>query len=904
MNNNPPAVTYNQRFEDNVRRFPERAAFRLKAPGGYRQVTYSEVSRQARGIAFGLLARGLERGMRVAILSENRPEWVITYLGIYLAGGTVVPLDAQISPEEWRRLLDDSESEFVFVSGSLMEKLRPALAGTALERNLVCFDETEDSGILGEFSAFIEQAHSLEAPPEMPGSRLSDVVVIIYTSGTTGKPKGVMLTQANIVASITSSLEAIQVNDTDSFLCLLPLQHVFASVVNFLLPIYVGATVTFVDTLKRSEILEALEEGKISILATVPQFFYLFRRRIEEELAKKPGIVRRIFRFLMRLNRLLINGFRLNLGKAFFGKIHRTFGSNLRMFVSGGSAFDPRVAQDFYDLGFTILQGYGLTETTGGCTITRIRGNVVGSVGTALPGSAIRIESPDEAGVGEVLVRGPVVMAGYYKNEAATAEVMRDDWFCTGDLGRLDPGGNLVITGRKKEVIVLPSGKNIYPDEIEAHYGQSTFIKEVAVIGVADPDSPEQGERLHGIVVPDFDVLKERKIANTREVLRDEIGAWSSRLPSYKRLMSYQIQKEDLPRTTTRKIKRLELKKLFESGQLRESEASGAGKGLKAEDAEFMSSAAAQAVVACLRETYGREETILPDMNLELDLGFDSMERVEFLASLEQSLGITLPEDFAAEIHTVRELIAGLEEEVKNPTGGSGQDRRSWSMILSPEALRQEGDWHVRFAGPAVSAFKFLGLKALWLIARVLLGLEARGKDNLPKAGSYLICPNHLSFIDPFVVICVLPFRVFRRLFFVGYSEFFQTWYMKLFARMANVIPVDPDVHLLRAMKVGAWGLRDGRILCIFPEGGRSFDGNLMEFRKGAAILAREVNVPMVPVGIHGAYQVWARNSRRIRLHKVKVVFGPPVFPSPSEEDVDLYQRDTDLLRDAVRALL
>jgi long-chain acyl-CoA synthetase len=895
-----PLTIYARRLEEIVSRFPDKVALSTKTPDGYRDLTYREFSRQAMGVALGLLGLGLKRRTRVAILSENRPEWVVAYLGVCLAGGVVVPLDSQISPAEWRTLLDDSESQLVFVSGSLWPKLREAVAGSLYTHHLICFDRLSDG--MGEerlLASLIAAGHSLSPAPLLPESTLTDVMAIIYTSGTTGRPKGVVLTQENIVSEIVSVLGAIHADESDTLLCLLPLQHVLSSIINVLLPVYLGAQVNFVDTLKRSEILAALEEGRITVLATVPQFFYLFHRRIEEELAQKPHLVRWLFQWLRQLNRASLRALHLNLGKLFFTKIHSTFGSRLRLFVSGGSAFDPKVAQQFHDLGFTILQGYGLTETSGACSSTREDNNVIGSVGPPLPGVEIQIVEPDDTGVGEIAVRGRMVMKGYYKNPAGTAEVMRNGWFYSGDLGRLDAQGNLFITGRKKEVIVLPNGKNIYPDELEAHYGQCPYIQEIAIIGIADTGRAEQGEKLHAVIVPNFDCLKSEKIANVREAIRDELAKWSNQLPHHKRLMSYQIQAEPLPRTTTRKIKRLELKALEESRALREMAPAKAREAASMDEQALIQSVAGREVLCCLRETYHRNERIDLGMNLELDLGFDSMERVELMASLEQALDLKLPDDFGAEIYTVRDLIVRLQEQAGAALDSGAAERQTWSRILSAQAPAGDDEARVSFSGWWLTLFKYLLLSLLRLLFRILLRLEARGLENLPRHGTFLICPNHLSYLDPFVVIGVLPYEVFKRIFFVGYSVFFQTRIMKSLARLASIIPVDPDANLLRAMKMGACGLRQGRILCIFPEGGRSFDGDLQEFRKGAAILAKETGAPIVPVGIHGTYEVWRRESRRIRLHKVTVCFGPPL-----EAGSDSYQQDTDRLRDAVASLI
>jgi len=895
-------ITFNERFAEVAQRYPGRTAFRLKRGEGYRTYTYSEAYGQSKGVARSLLAQGMTQGSRVAVLSENRPEWVIAYLGVSLAGGVVVPLDAQISPPEWRRLIDDSESLTVFVSETLFPKLQEAVRDLQPQREIICFDrQKQGAASCTDLDAFIQRGNSLNTPPALPKCQTSDVITIIYTSGTTGTPKGVMLTHGNIISEVQAVLSAVHADETDSLLCLLPLQHVFASVINVLVPLYVGAQVVFVDTLVRSEIQNVLEQAGITVLATVPQFFYLFYDRIKDELRRQSVLTRLMFQIMLRFNRSCIAMFDINLGKVLFGKIHRGFGSKLRLFVCGGSSFDPKVAADFRDMGFAIIQGYGLTETTGACSVTRLENNVVGSSGPALPNVDISILSPDETGTGEILISGPIVMKGYYKNPEATAEVFENEWFHSGDLGRLDDRGNLYITGRKKEVIVLPSGKNIYPDELEAHYLQCPYIQEIAVIGIKDPSGREARERLHGVVVPNFDYMKSKKIVNTREILRDEIGRMSSQLPKYKRLISYQIQKNPLPYTTTGKIRRLELKRMIDGGERRGAEAEPAA--ITPADQALMESAVGQEVLNCLRENYHRH-TVNLDMHLELDLGFDSMERVELLASLEQLLDLKFPEDFAVEVFTVRDLVSRTVLLNTTSTPGGPIRLQNWNLILSERPLSQDSDRQPHLSGTAIAVIRFLCVRFLYYcVFRPFLQLRVLGMENLPRRGPFLICPNHLSYVDVFVLISVLPFRIHKKVFFLGYSEYFANWYTRFLARLANIVPVDPDAHLLRAMRMGAVGLRQNRILCIFPEGGRSFDGKLQEFKKGTAILSREVGVVMVPVGIRGTYEVWPRNSMRIRPGKVEIRIGKPLAPG-SESSPDPYQEDTDRLRAEVAKLL
>ncbi|MCL2878592.1 MAG: 1-acyl-sn-glycerol-3-phosphate acyltransferase, partial [Acidobacteria bacterium] len=502
-------------------------------------------------------------------------------------------------------------------------------------------------------------------------------------------------------------------------------------------------------------------------------------------------------------------------------------------------------------------------------------------------------------GVGEVLIRGPVVTAGYYNNPEATQQAIRDGWFHSGDLGRLDAKGNLFITGREKEVIVLASGKNLYPDELETHYLQCPYIQEIAIVGINSSDG--RGEKPHAVVVPNFAYMKSKKIANTREVMQDEITALSGRLPQYKRLMSYQIQADPLPRTTTRKLRRLEIRQMAESGERGAPPPDAAGVAMSAETRALMESSVGREVIAYMRETHNRNVEIAPNMNIELDLGFDSMERVELLSSLEERLGVSLSNDAAAEILTVRDLIARLEMETDGSANPAAVSHRNWKTLLA--APPADGEFIFRPSGTVMSVLKHLINKMLYYgICKPLLRLETGGLDNLPKKGPCLICPNHQSYIDAFVLIAALPFGVYRRMFFVGYSALFAGPIMKIVARILNIIPVDPNTHLLGAMKAGAAGLRRGGILCIFPEGGRTLDGEVMEFKKGSAILARELSVPVVPAAIAGAFEVWPRSGGRIRPGKVRVAFGKAVMPVETSAP-DPYLADTERLRQAVSCL-
>jgi len=659
----------------------------------------------------------------------------------------------------------------------------------------------------------------------------------------------------------------------------LPLFHALAQMANLLLPFSVGAHVVFLDALNSRELLKSLDEEGITIFVCVPQFFYLIHQRVMDDVGRRGALSRRLFRSLLRANGML-RSIGINAGRLLFGRVHRTLGRRMRLLVTGGSKFDESIGRDLHALGLTILQAYGLTETSGAATITR-PGEPIHTVGRALGNVDIQI-SPE----GEILIHGPIVMQGYWNRPDATAAVVRDGWLHTGDLGRLDEHGQLVITGRSKEIIVLSSGKNIYPEEVEAHYRQSSIIKELCVIGLTSPTEPT-AERLHAVIVPDMDVLRERKIVNTSELIRFELEGLSVSLPAYKRVLGFDVSMEALPRTTTGKLKRHEiLKKWRDSAFVRDAVVD-----VPEQEPHVL------AVMDVIRRVVRPGTPVRSSSNLELDLGLDSMERVELLALLEQRFGMRVPDEVAQSAFLVRDLA----EAFKHASDRGENTELPWASLLEvpqPEPALQA------LSQPRVVAAALLFLVARTIV-RPLMRTRAIGLEHLPASGPYIISPNHQSYLDPFALVSVLPFRVFRHLFFVGAAEYFQTPLTAWLARQLNIVPVDPDANLLPAMQAGAFGLRQGKVLVLFPEGERSIDGGVKKFKKGAAILSQHLGAPIVPVAIDGVFEIWGRNRplnwRKLLPwsgHRARVRVGAPL---PAE--AISYAQQTARLRAAVEAM-
>jgi long-chain acyl-CoA synthetase len=591
----------------------------------------------------------------------------------------------------------------------------------------------------------------------------------------------------------------------------------------------------------------------------------------------------------------------------------------MRYLVTGGSRFDPEIAKDFHDLGIDVLQAYGLTETTAAVFANSPRDNVIGSVGKALKGvegkMAVQINDPQpqedgSPATGEIALRGAVVMKGYWNRPDATAAVLRDGWFYTGDLGYFDADGNLFLTGRKKEVIVLSNGKNIYPEEVEAHYLKSPFIKELAVMGLEGKPG-EGGDRLHAVIVPNFDVLRQKKIVNAKEVIRYDVESLSQQIASTKRIGSYEIWQEDLPRTTTRKIKRFEVEKRIKANQASSNQGRRVDddselpseRPLTADELAWLDQPDVQRALKIVRESARTAPpTLRPTHSLELDLGLDSMQRVELLSQIEEQMGGDVEESQLAEIYTVRDLVDAVLKSAASGAGAPGTHTTfaGWKAILGEEPDATDVISLAR-PQPVSNAFWYMVSRLVQVIALDRCDLRVHGIEKLPRSGPYILCSNHQSYIDPLVLASVLPPQVFDKLFAVGTSEIFGKGVMLRLAQSLRVVVVDPDANLIPAMRAGAYGLRQGRPLILYPEGERSIDGTPRIFKKGAAILSIHLQVPIVPVAIEGFYEVWPRNKFFQGFAPLKMVFGDPILPPPeSEASEAAYEKLTAELRSRV----
>lgn len=540
--------------------YGERTAFLSKPSGGggYAPITYNSFKKDVDAFGTVLLELGL-KGCRIALIGENRYEWVTSYMATVNGTGIIVPLDRELPENEIESLLNRSKASAVIFSGSANDKILGILSKLPSIRFFIGMDAENDSGKILSYKNLLKRGH------ELINSGNTDFInaevdiwgmgILLFTSGTTELSKAVMLSHQNISSNLMAMCSMLNIVVDDIFLSILPIHHTYECTCGFLCPIYRGAAVAFCEGLRH--IPKNLQESKATILLGVPLIFEAIYRRIWDQ-AKKSGQHNKLRIALKASNFLRLLG--VDLRRKLFSAIHDSFGGNPRIFISGAAAIDPLVSKGFRDLGIHFLQGYGLTECSPIAALNRDVDFMDNAAGLPLPGLQIKIENPGHEGVGEIAVKGPSVMLGYYENPEATNAVLEDGWFRTGDLGFVNGQGFVVITGRKKNVIVTKNGKNIYPEEIETLLNKSPYIKESLVFGKKSESSDEVD--ISAIIVHDTEKIQEisnGKLLSAQEIrklIHGEVKAVNKGLVAYKHIRDFSLRENEFSKTTTKKIKR------------------------------------------------------------------------------------------------------------------------------------------------------------------------------------------------------------------------------------------------------------------------------------------------------------------------------------------------------------
>ncbi len=580
---------------------------------------------------FFLQKRGFDNNKRAAILSENSPEWLKLMCAISAVGTTLIPIDINISDAEVHNIIGHSETSLLFFS----EKKR-----SSAEKMKEMFPNLEIALIDDVF------AGQPEAIGGLPEQKDDDLTAILYTSGTTGNPKGVMITNANLYwNAVYAQGEGPLVEDKkfaqipytkdDISLVILPLHHIMTLSNVVFKSFLAGSALLFSPSFKPEDLFETIKEGSPTFMALVPQLHEIFYKGLTKKIRNMKEPVKTIINTLLSLSifcekKQLPNPFKLA-----FRKAKSLFGTNIKWLISGGSAINPQCYWTFRAIGIKTVNAYGLTETTGGFSGCPGVKAGTGSVGKPVMGGTIRIENPNEDGVGEIVIKGNHIMKGYYKNEEATKESIRDGWFYTGDLGYIDSEGHIFYSGRLKNIIVLPSGKNVYPDEITAYYIENTTaIDEICVFGLNLGD----GEKVAALIKPTTEALSKPK-KELYEFFEKEMARLNAGLPSYKVASEWKLTPEPMPKTTTRKHKVGDVRKLYltlgrdiEIGRTEEEDL-------------FFKSAEGKKLLALLCEITKKSPIdIYFGAILDFDLGMDSLGRVELLSRLMSDFGLDFDE--------------------------------------------------------------------------------------------------------------------------------------------------------------------------------------------------------------------------------------------------------------------
>lgn len=802
---------------------------------GEREITFKEMLQHAHNFA-QRSPQGI--GTKSIIFSENREGWLFALYGIWAARGIVVPVDASSTVSDLAYIMHDCTPEAIWTTREREAHVLAAIAEAGVEIQVLFIDDYEQNAV-----------HTLT--PADTNRAETDTALICYTSGTTGDPKGVMLSFSNILAMASAVWKEIHIFDeTTRTIILLPLHHVLPLVGTAFIPMVVGCGVAICPSLSGADIMATLQRGKIGIMVGVPRLWQTLFRGIKAKIDSN-AITRALYKMCDKMQSRALS-------RLIFSSVHKKMGGHLKYCVSGGAALDSETAYGLKTLGITVLEGYGMTETSPIISFTRPGDIRPGCVGFPMPSVEVKLVD------GELCARGRNVMQGYYNRPEETAAVIDSEGYVhTGDLASIDPEGRITITGRRKEIIVLSNGKNVNPVEIEEKIERyERFVKEAAVT--------EDNDLLKAIIVPQDEWAKGKTDAEIEaELKRNVLQPYNTTVENYKKVMSLLVLHGELPRTRLEKLQRFKLKELIAAG-------SAAAAQKAPETIEGPTTEEYRIIADYIAAE--KHVTVRPSDNMETDLAMDSLDKVSLQGYIEQTFGVKLTAD---EITGFKD-VATLAEKVAVAKTHIDVEDIDWKKLLTRPAENLHIP-HMATTGIIFTRF----CKALY---RLMFKTEAIGLDNIPAHGPVILAPNHQSFLDAPLVVSHIDTPTLRNTYFYAKKDHVRGPIMRMLAHNHNVVIM--DMHTLKD-SIRALGqiLSDGKNLVIFPEGTRTHTGSVATFKKTFAILAKELNVPIVPVRIEGAFEAWPRTKRLPRRHKVTVTYLPPVTPLNDETYEALAER-------------
>ena len=789
-----------------------------------KEYTYKDLIREAKYISKVL---GIEKGEKVVNFMENRPEFICSFFGIWNSKGVPINIDAGYTAEELEYILTDADPKVIMTSNKNLKVAEEAIKLSGKNIRIINCDEIKSP------EDFEVDEYVIYSPePE-------DIGVLLYTSGTTGKPKGVVLTFDNLMSNVDAIIEIKMATPKDRLLALLPYHHVLPLSINLLMAIHIGTLVVLIDELSASAILGALQKYKITIVVGVPRLWEMIHKGLMEKI-KSSKIANLLFELCKKVKSV-------TLSKIVFKKVHQALGGNIRYLVSGGAKLDPNIMDDFKVLGIKVLEGYGLTETSPIIAFTRPDDVCIGTVGKTIPGVEVKI-----ADDGELLVKGRNVLKEYYNKPEATKEAKDENgWFHTGDLGKIE-NGYITIIGRKKEMIVLSNGKNINPIDIENEIAKgSDLIKEIAVM--------EHNNHLLALVYPDFKLIKERSITNITETLKwDIIDSYNINAPAYRKILEIKIVKDEFPKTKLGKLRRFMLKDI-----LKNLEDGGENAHKERPEDPESKTREFQTLAQYIKEEKG--ENIYPDSHIEIDLGLDSLDIIQLNSFIEKTFGFKIKEEETVDLKVIKDICEYIRKNSKE----YHLKKINWSEIL-----KESIDY------PLPSSNMIWLTKIFFApILKFYLGLKIKGVEKLSKEPRIIIC-NHESFIDAFAVQRLFKGDMLKNTYYFAIKKHFDKVGLRFMANHGNIILMDINENLKESLQISAEVLKEGKNLVIFPEGARTRDGKLQDFKKFFGILSKELNIPVTVLGIDGAYESMPFGSIFPRPAKIKLEVLGEVNPS------------------------
>lgn len=532
--------------------------FKTEEEGKFREITHKEFRNDINNLGTALIDLGL-KNKRIAVISENRYEWCVAYLATVAGTGVVVPLDRALPDNEIENLILRSEVEAIFYSNKYNEVMNHLKEkGNTNIKYFISMDlEKQQNGIYAE-KELIVQGHKLieQGNREFLDAKINaeEMSIMLFTSGTTAMSKAVMLSHKNICSNLIDIASVIKIDEYDRFLSFLPLHHTFECTVGFLYPVSKGGSIAFCEGIRH--IADNMKEYQVTAMISVPILFENMYKKVMKGIEKK-GKLKTVKKGI-KISQFLLK-FGIDIRKKLFKEIHENLGGKVRLFVAGGAALDPETEKGYNDLGLITYQGYGLTESSPVIAAEDDKFQRIGSIGKAFPSMEVKIDHPNEEGIGELLAKGPTIMLGYYHNEEATKETIEDGWLHTGDLAKIDKDGYIFICGRKKFVIVLKNGKNIYPEELEALINKIEGVKESFVYGRPEDDGDY---KICAKIVYDKEIMEEvyheSNEEKIKEIIWQEVKKVNKTMPAYKYIRDIIVTQKDLIKTTTQKIKRFE----------------------------------------------------------------------------------------------------------------------------------------------------------------------------------------------------------------------------------------------------------------------------------------------------------------------------------------------------------